>query len=119
MLRPPVNSGGNEGGNGGRNGLRHAPSLPGQTDGLYWPSGPDGQLSPLGPLAVQAQEEGHTMGTNRQRTAREAFHGHYFKIPARQGRHAPGGEYNYVTNGNMIGGFAPVPWLAQYGGSAA
>jgi hypothetical protein len=47
----------------------------------------------------------------------EPFHGYYFKILTRQGKHAPGGKYDYVINGNMIGGFALVAWPAQYGAS--
>ena len=40
-----------------------------------------------------------------------------FKILTQQGRHAPGGAYNYIINGNMIGGFALVAWPAEYGNS--
>jgi hypothetical protein len=35
----------------------------------------------------------------------------------RQGKHAPGGNYDYVINGNMIGGFALVAWPASHGES--
>jgi hypothetical protein len=35
----------------------------------------------------------------------------------RQGRNAPGGKYDYVINGHMIGGFAVVAWPAEYGES--
>ena len=35
----------------------------------------------------------------------------------RQDKHAPGGKYDYVINGNMIGGFAMVAWPAVYGDS--
>ena len=45
------------------------------------------------------------------------FHGYFFKILTRQGKHTPGGKYNYVINGNMIGGFALVAWPAEYGES--
>jgi hypothetical protein len=40
-----------------------------------------------------------------------------FKILTRQGKHAPGGKYNYLINGNMIGGFALVAWPVEYGES--
>ena len=33
----------------------------------------------------------------------------------RQGKHAPGGKYDYVINGHMIAGFAMVAWPAEYG----
>lgn len=46
-----------------------------------------------------------------------AVHGYFFKVLTRQGKHAPGGKYNYVINGNMIGGFALVAWPAEYGQS--
>src|SRR4029077_3647814 len=44
----------------------------------------------------------------------QPFHGYLFKILKRQGKHAPGGKYDYVINGNMIGGFAMVAWPAEY-----
>ena len=45
----------------------------------------------------------------------QPFHGYFFKILTRQGKHAPGGKYDYIINGNMIGGFALVAWPAEYG----
>ena len=48
---------------------------------------------------------------------RGPFHGYLFKILTRQGKHAPGGKYDYITNGNMIGGFAMVAWPAEHGSS--
>ncbi len=35
----------------------------------------------------------------------------------RQGESAPGGRYDYVINGNMIGGFAMIAYPAEYGNS--
>jgi len=90
-------------------------SSPGLKDGLYWPTDLDGELSPLGPLAAQAEVAGYTKMWQGADTAPEPFHGYYFKILTRQGKHAPGGKYNYVINGNMIGGFALVAWPAEYG----
>ena len=55
------------------------------------------------------------MEAKGQDTAREPFHGYFFKILTRQGKHAPGGKYNYIINGHMIGGFALVAWPAEYG----
>ena len=57
------------------------------------------------------------LGVAAETPAHEPFHGYYFKILTRQGKHAPGGKYNYVINGNMIGGFALVAWPAEYGES--
>jgi hypothetical protein len=90
-------------------------SSPGLKDGLYWPTNLDGELSPLGPLAAQAEIAGYSEMWQGAGTAPEPFHGYYFKILTRQGKHAPGGKYNYVINGNMIGGFALVAWPAEYG----
>ena len=89
-------------------------SSPGMKDGLYWPPELDGEISPLGPLAADAAADGY--GKNRE-SERQPFHGYFFKILTRQGKHAPGGKYNYVINGNMIGGFALVAWPAEYGES--
>jgi hypothetical protein len=86
----------------------------GAQDGLFWQPGPDGEVSPLGPLVAQAQGEGYAMGGKAGTTAPEPFHGYYFKILTRQGKHAPGGKYDYIINGNMIAGFALVAWPAAY-----
>jgi hypothetical protein len=93
-------------------------SSPGKEDGLYWPPAYDGDMSPLGPLVAYAQEEGYSPELREEKEVeRGPFHGYYFKILTRQGKHAPGGKYNYVVNGNMIGGFALVAWPAEYGDS--
>jgi hypothetical protein len=52
-----------------------------------------------------------------QDATHEPFHGYYFKILTHQGKHAPGGKYNYLINGNMVAGFAFVAWPASYGQS--
>ncbi len=93
-------------------------SSPGKKDGLYWPPELDGEISPLGPLVADAQEEGYSLGKQQDPDAAPTpFHGYYFKILKRQGRHAPGGKYDYIINGNMIGGFALVAWPANHGES--
>jgi hypothetical protein len=45
----------------------------------------------------------------------EAWHGYYFRILKSQGPDAPGGAFDYVVNGRMMGGFALVAWPAEYG----
>ena len=45
------------------------------------------------------------------------FHGYYFKILAKQGAHAPGGKYDYIVNGNMVGGFGLVAFPSNWGKS--
>jgi hypothetical protein len=95
-------------------------SLPGKTDGLYWPPELNGEISPLGPLVARAQEAGYFGEKSDDDTADngpEPFHGYFFKILTRQGKHAPGGKYNFIINGNMIAGFALVAWPAEYGES--
>ncbi len=93
-------------------------SSPDKHDGLYWPPGPDGSLSPLGPLVAYAQAEGYGPELREEdEVERGPYQGYYFKILTRQGKRTPGGKYNYVTNGNMIGGFAMIAWPAEYGSS--
>ena len=92
-------------------------STPGKKDGLYWPPELDGEISPLGPLAAQAQDQGYGGGSRKEGAGPEPFHGYYFKVITRQAKSAPGGKYDYVINGNMIGGFALVAWPAEYGDS--
>jgi hypothetical protein len=92
-------------------------SKPGKTDGLYWPAEVTAEQSPLGPWVAEAQIEGYFGNTNNIPTGPEPFHGYLFKILTRQGGHAPGGKYDYIINGNMIGGFALVAWPAEYGES--
>ena len=45
------------------------------------------------------------------------YHGYYYKMLTGQGPNAPGGAYDYVVRGKMIGGFAMVAYPAQYGSS--
>ena len=90
-------------------------SAPGKKDGLYWPAELDGEISPLGPFAAQAQGEGYGANAKTEGAEPEPFHGYFFKVLTRQARPAPGGKYDYVINGNMIGGFALVAWPASYG----
>lgn len=85
-------------------------STPGKKDGLYWPSKAGEAESPLGAFVAEASRSGKV-------GAGEPFHGYYYRILTRQGPAAPGGEYNYVVRGKMIGGFAMVAWPAVYGNS--
>lgn len=100
--------------------LEYAPkfvSTPGTKDGLYWPLDLDGDKSPLGPLVAQAQRQGYTPESRDQGEPSQPFHGYLFKILTCQGQHAPGSKYDYIINGNMIGGFALVAWPTDYGNS--
>jgi hypothetical protein len=90
-------------------------SSPGKQDGLYWPAEDDAEESPLGPLVAYAQAEGYSPELREEEEIKRGpYHGYLFKILTRQGKHAPGGKYNYVINGNMISGFALVAWPAEY-----
>lgn len=91
-------------------------SSPGKHDGLYWPVSGSEQASPLGPLMASAQAEGYG-APHAAAHKREPYHGYYYRILTRQGKNAPGGAYDYVVRGHMIGGFALVAFPAQYGAS--
>jgi hypothetical protein len=91
-------------------------SSPGTHDGLYWPTDPGGEISPLGPLIAYAQGAASGVEPIAEGTP-GPFQGYYFKILTRQGRHAPGGKHDYVINGKMIAGFGLVAWPARYGDS--
>lgn len=89
---------------------QHIASTAGQKDGLHWAS-EGGDESPLGPFVSESAPylEGREAG--------DPFRGYYFRILTRQGESAPGGRYDYVINGNMIGGFAMIAYPAEYGNS--
>ena len=94
---------------------QHLRSTPGTHDGLYWSTRTGDVLSPLGPLVAQAHVEGYRHETKILNEPQSPYHGYYFKILTRQGKHAPAGKYNYIINGHMIGGFALVAWPAEWG----
>lgn len=85
----------------------------GKKDGLYWDiaKDPSGESSPFGPLVAKASD----YLTARKEEKGTPFFGYYFKIITKQGENAPGGKYDYVINGNMIGGYALVAYPAEYG----
>ncbi len=82
-------------------------STPGKKDGLYWPAMTNETASPFGPLVAEAHAEGYL---NHGGSGPHPFHGYYFKILCRQGAAAPGGEMNYLNQGNLTGGFALVAY---------
>lgn len=94
---------------------QHLRSSPGAHDGLYWPAREGGEMSPLGPLVAQAHFEGYRHERKILANEQSPYHGYYFKILTSQGKHAPGGRYNYIINGHMIAGFALVAWPAEWG----
>lgn len=94
---------------------QHLRSTPGTHDGLYWSTRTGDELSPLGPLVAQARVEGYRQKTKILTDEQSPYHGYYFKILTRQGKHASAGKCNYVINGHMIAGFALVAWPAEWG----
>jgi hypothetical protein len=88
-------------------------STKGKRDGLYWESTPGEEESPLGLLVAQARTEGYKGGGGKP----VPYHGYYYKILTGQGKDAPGGVYDYVVRGEMMGGFGMVAYPALYGSS--
>jgi hypothetical protein len=89
-------------------------SDPDQKNGLYWKAKEGEPESPLGTFVASARKEGYEKKAGHNPTP---YHGYFFKILKAQGRNAPGGSYDYVVDGNMIGGFALVAYPAVYGSS--
>ncbi len=93
-------------------------SDPGKRNGLYWKAAKGEAVSPLGELVAKARMEGYRKSKAAFKEEKpEPFHGYYFKILTRQGRGTPGGKYNYVINGNMVGGFALAAFPSNWGKS--
>jgi hypothetical protein len=90
-------------------------SDPGKKNGLYWEVKAGEGQSPLGPLFAAAQEKGYS--TKAAGGKPVPYYGYYYRILTGQGKNAPGGAYDYVVKGNMIGGFALVAYPAKYGSS--
>jgi hypothetical protein len=90
-------------------------STPGKKDGLFWEAKEGEEASPFGPLSARAAQEGYTRKTKSGKPS--PYYGYYFKILKAQGKHAPGGAYDYVVKGNMIFGFGLVAYPAKYGSS--
>jgi hypothetical protein len=82
-------------------------STPGKKDGLYWPVAENETASPFGPLVAEAHAEGYVAHSG---TGPHPFHGYYFRILTRQGAAAPGGKLDYMSDGNLTGGFALVAY---------
>jgi hypothetical protein len=89
-------------------------SSKGKRDGLYWPAKEGEPLSPLGDLlAADPRGKGYTDATGGPKP----YWGYYYRILQGQGKDAPGGAYDYVVKGSMIGGFAVLAYPAKYGTS--
>jgi hypothetical protein len=86
-------------------------SMPGKMDGLYWNAASGQDQSPFGQLFATASTEGYEQTTGHPR---QPYHGYHFRVLKQQGTAAPGGERDYVINGNMTGGFALVAFPVDY-----
>jgi hypothetical protein len=88
-------------------------SDPGKKNGLHWEAQEGEEPSPIGELVANARAEGYTTEDNTP----IPYHGYYYRILKAQGKNAPGGAYDYIINGKMIGGFAVVAHPADYANS--
>jgi hypothetical protein len=85
----------------------------GKKNGLFWKAKEGEEQSPLGPIAAAAYSRGYRKkGENPQ-----PFYGYFYRILTGQGKNAPGGAYDYMAKGNMIGGFALVAYPSKYANS--
>jgi hypothetical protein len=82
-------------------------SSPGKKDGLYWESKPGEPESPLGEQLAKAQHDGAN--------SEAGYHGYKYRLLYGQGANAPGGAYDYLVKGRMVGGFAIIAWPVTYG----
>jgi hypothetical protein len=89
-------------------------STEGKKDGLYWPTTPDQSPSPLGEEFAAARAEGYLQGGTSHGGP---YHGYVYRLLKRQGSNANGGAYDYVVNGELLGGFALIAFPAEYGSS--
>ena len=85
-------------------------STPGLHDGLFWRLKRGERRSPFGELVAAALQEGYDPDKPRS----SPFRGYRFRILTAQGPSAPGGQKNYVVNGEMTGGFALLAYPAKY-----
>jgi len=82
----------------------------GRHNGLYWKSSPGEALSPIGPLIADATKEGY----KKQAAGPTPFHGYIYRVLLRQGKDAPGGAMDYMTNRKLTRGFAFVAYPSEY-----
>jgi hypothetical protein len=91
-------------------------STEGKKDGLYWAASASEEQSPLGEGFAKARAEGYLQ--NAAGTMKgEPFHGYVYRLVTRQGANAHGGAYDYLVNGELLGGFAAIAFPAEYGNS--
>lgn len=89
-------------------------STPGKKDGLYWPTTGDESPSPLGEEFANARAEGYLQSGSAKP---QPFHGYVYRLLTGQGPNASGGAYDYMVNGELLGGFGLIATPAEYGSS--
>jgi hypothetical protein len=97
-------------------------STKGKKDGLYWPVQGDEPPSPLGVYFAEASAENYLAeaenaadnAASDTQIESQPFYGYYYRILTSQGPNAPGGAYDYVVNGDMVGGFAMIAYPDEY-----
>jgi hypothetical protein len=75
----------------------------GEYNGLDWK--PDGAL----PEALV-----HAGVSDQTTDSAVPYYGYYFRMLTAQGKHAPGGAKNYLSQDKMTGGFAFIAYPAEY-----
>jgi hypothetical protein len=90
-------------------------STDGKKDGLYWPAGVNEEESPLGEGFAAARAEGYLSQGGSMKGV--PFHGYIYRMLTKQGPNAQGGAYDYLVNGQLLGGFGVVAFPAEYGNS--
>jgi hypothetical protein len=86
-------------------------SSPGKRDGLYWPTNPGRAAQP----ARAVRREGEGRGLFQALAGPCCLLGLLLPDPDRPGKDAPGGAYDYLAHGHLMGGFALVAYPARYG----
>lgn len=87
-------------------------STPGKHDGLYWEGEPQ---SPLGALIAGAEQLGYAVKEKASPEQTRPFFGYYFRVLTKQGKHARGGEMDYMKDGKLTEGFALIAYPANWG----
>jgi len=90
-------------------------STKGKKDGLYWETKEGEEQSPFGSVAARGIQAGYA--PTKPGDKPRPYYGYFYKILKAQGKNAPGGAYDYIVKGKMIGGFALVTYPAEYGAS--
>lgn len=85
-------------------------SAAGKQDGLYWEAALGEEPSPFGPYLAAAD-------ASIPADTSQGYMGYRFRILTGQGKHAPGGRYDYQANAGMTEGFALIAWPSDYGRS--